>query len=182
MTHSICVCGDHAWRPASLGLVAIMDVAVAPSFDAWRLFGHHKKKSSGRIYSRIIAYLGKRKGGTGKNISLGRAILNADGIVDHIDNDPTNNKLSNLRPVTIAQNNANRRGTSLSGAKGVTFARGGYQVACAHKYVGRFKTLDEASAAYQKRAEEVWGSDFVNTKLNRTFALMTKQSEQGEDQ
>jgi len=157
-----------------------MDVDVAPRFDAWRLYGHQKIKSGGRIYGRIIASLGKRKGGTGKTALLGRVILGVEGLVDHKDNDPTNNRLSNLRPVTIVQSNANRRGTSKAGAKGVTFAKGGYQACCAGEYLGRFKTAEAAAEAYRIRAIERWGAEFVNTKV--TFSEMAKASDKGESE
>lgn len=178
MTHDVCFCGDHAWRTATCGLVAIMDVGVAPKLDAWHISGHLKIKSGGRIYGRVLARLGKRKGGTGKTILLARAILDADGLVDHKDNDPTNNRLSNLRPVTIVQSNANRRGTSKTGAKGVTYARNGYQACCASEYLGRFKTVEEAAEAYRVRATEKWGAEFVNTKVG--FAEMAAASSKGE--
>lgn len=91
-----------------------------------------------------------------------------NGIVDHIDGDETNNRPENLREVTRSQNNMNRKNRSdnLSGLKGArqrknrdgslvwisTICIDGVQ-----KYLGRFKSPEEAHAAYVAAAKLAFG-------------------------
>tara|TARA_R110002050_G_scaffold298272_2_gene461283 strand:- start:34 stop:519 length:486 start_codon:yes stop_codon:yes gene_type:complete len=78
-------------------------------------------------------------------------------VVDHIDNNPLNNNLNNLQLTT------NRRNTSKdkkpkSGFTGVDFNqkkwRAQIRVGGRKILIGRFKTPEEASAAYQKYISE----------------------------
>jgi len=83
--------------------------------------------------------------------------------IDHMDGNRTNNKFSNLREATPTQNSGNSRGNAntLTGRKGVTISAGKYTAQIQHKgksyYLGRFTDLDEASAAYKKKADELFG-------------------------
>ncbi|NTG86184.1 HNH endonuclease [Agrobacterium rhizogenes] len=87
--------------------------------------------------------------------------------IDHINGDPSDNRISNLRKVTKSENqrNAGKRITNTSGIHGVNWkARGdddGRWVARIwngpkHVYLGQFKTLHEARIA-RKAAERVLG-------------------------
>lgn len=78
-----------------------------------------------------------------------------DLVVDHIDGDPRNNRRSNLRVCTRAENSANKhRGkTSHTGVVGVYKGWGDYfytriKVNGRLVNLGRFDTLAEAKAAY----------------------------------
>lgn len=84
-----------------------------------------------------------------------------NGFVDHIDGDPANNRFSNLRVVTPAQNTWNRRRCrrNSTGVIGVSFLSGRGKFA-AHitvsgkrRCLGEFNTIDEAASA-RKLAEK----------------------------
>lgn len=84
--------------------------------------------------------------------------------LDHINGDPGDNRIINLREATNTQNLWNRpvfRNNKL-GVKGVVKTKHGtYRAQCWHngKFVLNrvFKTIEEASAAYQAKAKEVFG-------------------------
>lgn len=87
--------------------------------------------------------------------------------IDHIDGVGTNNRWSNLRLATKAQNawNAPRPVTNTSGYKGVRKARNGrftafIYTAGKHIWLGSFSTAEDAHAAYVKAATER-SSEFV---------------------
>jgi hypothetical protein len=85
--------------------------------------------------------------------------------IDHINMDPQDNKISNLRCATRSQNNANKERTQLnkSGFKGVNFhkASNKFIAQISHQgkklYLGIFNTPEEASAIYKNRAEKLFG-------------------------
>ena len=73
--------------------------------------------------------------------------------IDHIDGDRTNNRLTNLRSVSQAQNNANGRRVrrnSRSGVMGVSFhpETGKYRARRLGKSLGLYATASDASDAY----------------------------------
>jgi hypothetical protein len=84
--------------------------------------------------------------------------------IDHRDGDQLNNRIANLRAASVADNRANSRmpRNSQRQVKGVYFADGGYQAAITRHgkqyWLGRFATLEEASAARQAAAERLHGS------------------------
>jgi len=92
--------------------------------------------------------------------------------VDHIDGDPLNNCLSNLRWCTRAENNRNvgKRITNTSGYTGVSFhkASGKWQayiyVNGKNKHLGLFHTKEEAAAVYEEAAKELHGEFFCNRR------------------
>lgn len=68
-------------------------------------------------------------------------------VIDHIDGDGTNNRLANLRAVSKATNQRNRRrphNGSITGIAGVTPHRGGYAVNLPFGYAGWTKDFFEA--------------------------------------
>lgn len=87
--------------------------------------------------------------------------------LDHKDRNKSNNRIANLRPSTNSQNQANTdlHGYNSTGAKGVHFRSGKYDVQITHqgkKYnLGRYGTLEEAKTAYNKKARELFG-EFAN--------------------
>lgn len=93
-----------------------------------------------------------------------------DHFIDHIDTNKFNNRWSNLRRATKAQN-TNNRGLSkrnTSGFKGATFDKRRRlwlaQIVCQsrHYHLGRFRTAEEAHAAYVAKAKEFHG-EFART-------------------
>lgn len=87
-------------------------------------------------------------------------------IVDHVDRDPTNNRIGNLRAATKAENNRNiaYARTNASGVRGVDYHKGAWRarvsVNGASVFNQRFKTREEAEAAVIQARQ----------KLHTTFA------------
>ena len=87
--------------------------------------------------------------------------------LDHIDRDRANNRLSNLRPCTNQQNCWNmQRQPGSSGVRGVHWDRqkclwmATMRVEGKTKYLGRFKDIEDAAAAYSQ-AEKRHRGDFL---------------------
>jgi HNH endonuclease/AP2 domain len=86
------------------------------------------------------------------------------GEIDHINGDPADNRLSNLRLATHAQNlmNSGKRINNTSGFKGVsrdhsTRFRATIWLGGKQRYLGSFVTREEAYTAYCKAAQELHG-------------------------
>lgn len=86
--------------------------------------------------------------------------------LDHINRDPSDNRLCNLRPATISQNGANtgRRRDNRAGLKGVTFIpekrkwRARVQVGGKRRYLGYYDTPEAAHEAYISAAQKAFGA------------------------
>lgn len=90
-----------------------------------------------------------------------------DGEIDHINCDPLDNRLVNLREATHQQNTFNQRGKGAV-LKGVRKnPRGGSYIATIRagtvRYLGSFNTPEEAHAAYCAAAKELHG-EFARLK------------------
>lgn len=84
--------------------------------------------------------------------------------VDHINRDPSDNRIANLREATQSKNGANRIAPSnnTSGVKGVSRHSDGRwraQIAVGRRriHIGLYASLDDARAAYTAAAEEHFG-------------------------
>lgn len=79
--------------------------------------------------------------------------------IDHINRNPSDNRISNLRDVSISDNALNRKRERYSNAKGVSFikCKGRWRATLClptrtQKYIGSFVTEAEARAAYANAA------------------------------
>lgn len=89
--------------------------------------------------------------------------------LDHIDGNKTNNKIENLRECTRSQNNQNKilSSNSTSGVKGVSWSKASSKwiaqvgVNGKNRYLGLFKTLEEAKQSVTRFRKEVHGN-FAN--------------------
>lgn len=78
--------------------------------------------------------------------------------VDHINGNPSDNRITNLRLATCTENQQNRGKSknNTTGFKGVSRHRDGWQalisVSGKNKFLGRFATREEAAAVYNKAA------------------------------
>jgi hypothetical protein len=144
--------------PLTQGLFATVDPEDYPRLIKYKWYAHQDGK---KYYAyRTVPY-------TKRRIAMHRQIMNAPKglIVDHIYGDSLNNRRSNLRICTPAQNSYNRRPwhKSTSGYKGVYW----------HKYnrrwlgritkygktyhLGSYTDPAEAARAYDKKAAELFG-------------------------
>lgn len=92
-------------------------------------------------------------------------------VIDHIDGDKLDNRRSNLRFATKAQNswNTGLRRKNMTGFKGVSFNskkitnQFSARIRCngINEFIGNFSTAEEAFEAYCKRGKEIHG-DFFN--------------------
>jgi len=83
--------------------------------------------------------------------------------LDHINRDPADNRINNLREATHAQNIANTRSKMSGRRKGVYWHK---QRKCWHsnitiggkkKHLGLFNTMEEASIAFEQASSEIYG-------------------------
>ena len=90
-------------------------------------------------------------------------------IVDHENHNTLDNQKSNLRRCNVIQNAKNRSSYGKSQYLGVSFMKkkaetgnpNVWQANCQNRYIGLFKTEEEAARAYDQKALEVHG-EFAN--------------------
>jgi len=87
--------------------------------------------------------------------------------IDHMDRNPSNNRLDNLRLATPKQNAGNREQNinSPHKYKGVyKSGKASWRMMCADKYYGVYKTEVEAAIKYNEIAIQRWG-EFANLNI-----------------
>lgn len=86
--------------------------------------------------------------------------------VDHIDRDPKNNRLTNLRLASRTDQCGNKRGWSESGLKGVSRNRNGYAARIYRDgvltHLGTHPTPEQAHAAYCEAGRKLYGEFFCD--------------------
>jgi hypothetical protein len=148
--------------PLTRGLVALVD---DEDFELVSQYKWYAQKNTGsRTFYAKSCTLRKR---TGQSLSMHRLILAApDGLlVDHINGNGLDNRGSNLRLATNAQNAQNCAGRfgSVSKFKGVAFHRRHkcWIAKIAHQarayHLGYFNSEVEAARAYDQKARELFG-------------------------
>jgi len=119
-------------------------------------------------------YRSTRVQGKNKTIRISRELLGkTEGmVIDHINNNPLDNRISNLRFCTLAQNSQNRK-SHIKKYKGVYWQKAdSIWIATIQRdnkkyHLGSFKTQIEASVAYNKAAIKLHGN---YAKLNKIKA------------
>lgn len=138
----------------------------------WQLVKMHKwfaQKNKHTFYARSSTHI------DGKPVfaSMHRLILKAQPlqIVDHKDGDGLNNIRTNLRICTNAQNttNSRMRSSNTTGYRGVGIYKKCFAayiwINGKQRFIGSFKTAQEAALAYNKAAEKHYGEFAQYNKL-----------------
>ena len=143
-------------------------------------FGNIKNSKTNRIMKQDTHKQGYKritlsKNGKWKKFSIHRLVglaflENPDNkpMIDHIDNNTSNNNVKNLRWATSKDNLANqgKYKNNKSGFKGVSFHkhrnkyRAQIKINDKIKHLGYFETAEEASVAYEAKAKEIHGDFF----------------------
>jgi hypothetical protein len=157
--------GNVAYVPLTKGYTAVVDVDDLHIVGEWQWCASVRRDRKGKI---MCVYAERRAtfaDGTTQVLRLHRAILNpGKGFdVDHIDSDGLNNKRSNLRAATRAQNTMNRRAqtTNTSGIKGVFFESRSKKWVAKIKlngkthWLGCFERKEKAAEVYALAAERL---------------------------
>lgn len=118
-------------------------------------------------------------------VRMHRVIMSAsdDQLVDHIDHDGLNNRRSNLRIVTQAQNSMNMRTRNTVGFKGVAFVKKKklYKARIRVNNVliqgGMFKNKFKAALAYNELAKKYFGEYACLNKLTDDEILLSETQE-----
>lgn len=145
------------------GSRAIVDLDVAPMLRARRWFAH--RDAVGRVRA-VVANATVR--GKVATLYMHRMILGLRGgdraAIDHVNLDPLDNRRSNLRVASNAQNARNcrkYRGGTSSRFKGVSASRGRWaaQIRLAGRLhrLGRFASETEAAKEYDFAAKAMFG-------------------------
>jgi len=154
--------GDVAYVTLTRGYEAIIDASDVPLVE-----GFNWSVCSRKDRHTVYAVRHERSDPKIRKIRMHRAIMgDPDGFqIDHIDSDGLNNRRSNLRLATHAENarNGRIRKDNTSGFKGVGWNapnkkwRAEIKVDNKKYYLGCYETIDMAYAAYVAASEKMHG-------------------------
>lgn len=131
-------------------LISTSDLERVKEFPNTWIIARDKNRNSVYVHAGLTDSRGKQK-----SVCLHRWITNAPKgmVVDHIDHNTLNNTASNLRIVTNAENQQNRKGakqSNKSGVRGVSWHKKNNKwlvilgIDRERKYFGSFNTVEEA--------------------------------------
>lgn len=159
------IVGDDAFVTLTQGFEAVIDAQDAALVEAWNWAAQVRETA-------VYAFRKPRENGAQRMTYLHRVLMGEPKglVVDHIDGDTLNNRRSNLRVATHAENgrNSRRSRANTSGFKGVWWHRRGSKwragicVAGKKIFLGGFSTPEEAHAAYVAAATVLHG-EFANS-------------------
>ena len=147
-------------------------------------FGNVKNTKTNRImklqnHIRGYKLVSLKKNGKWKLLTVHRLVAKAflenpnnEKVIDHIDNNPSNNNVKNLRWCSQKENlyNQGKQKNNTSGFKGVAFHKtikkyqSKIRINGKNKHLGYFETAEEASKAYEKKAKEIHGDFYYENK------------------
>lgn len=163
----ICDCRSTAWAMTKCG-AAIVDASHRPILQTG--WGVQMRGDAPACLTRSI---------DGKTTRLHRLLMNAgvDVIIDHINGDPLDNRLANLRIATATENNRNKRRqkNATSGFKGVNRHKDQWWMAqimvdgIRHR-LGLHRTAEAAARAYDEAAKHHFGA---HAKTNESMGMFS---------
>ena len=159
------ISGDVVFVHLTQDLVTTIDIIDLPIVKDLNWYAHeiYKTHYAARKLVRTVV------GVSSKVLLLHRAIITPpEGFfVDHIDGNGLNNRRSNLRLATPSQNSSNLHGPNSknsTGFKGVSRSSRNKDRYIAqikskgkHQYIGTYDTPEEAAAAYNAKAQLIFG-------------------------
>lgn len=152
------------------GLYAVVDAADLPLVQGHRWYVTRTPHST-YAHTTVTGSDGKQK-----TVKIHQLLLPDAPQVDHIDHDGLNNRRSNLRAATHAENRRNSRTNknNTSGFKGVSWhkvsgkwrAKVGSHGSGTYVNLGLFETAEDAARAYDRAAEQEFGEfALTNAKM-----------------
>lgn len=157
------------------GKVAIVDNEDYESIVQHKWFAHKKTRRLSRYYAERQVRYSKKQVLVGMHRDIMGLII-GDGLqIDHVNGDGLDNRRSNLRVCTQAQNSANSRGRisrRLCKFKGLQYKNRLLtkpwlaRITCNGKchYLGYFATEEEAARVYDRKAVDLFG-EFAHTNF-----------------
>jgi hypothetical protein len=160
MIRQIEIQGNYAVVTLAKGQKTFIDVCDLDLVKSWNWFATNGRAT---IYAARSDYTSGKK----KWVMMHRVILDCpeNMFVDHINGDGLDNRKSNLRIVTHAENSFNRKRyiTNTSGHKGVSWLRNSQKWIARISYrntrknLGLFNCITAAKIAYEKASIEIHG-------------------------
>ena len=147
-------------------------------------FGNIKNSKTNKIINQNNDQQGYKlvslkKNGKWKLLTVHRLVAKAflenpnnEKVIDHIDNNPSNNNVKNLRWCSQKDNlyNQGKRTNNTTGFKGVAYHkhtnkyRAQININGKYKHLGYFKNAEDASKAYDAKAEQLHGEFYYKNK------------------